>query len=243
MFLKSIPLILRFWIVLSGLTFCFDAEAVQEVEESELPHSFLLPRGVPEKKNSYHIQVSPFLDQTSGVTTPDIGGHLSYGLFDWGGIHLRSLGARTSPNAEIIGLIGLIKNQEHTQGISLLTILAIPTNKKPGQDHSGLGYLVGLASRLTPTNNIVINPTLHYDFTAMHVIPELGMIYRLSSLFYSVLDSRASLGSGGNKVDLLPGMKLRIGSHSFLGVGYRFPVTTLRDFDRQIYFQYELMSH
>lgn len=68
-------------------------------------------------------------------------------MFDWGGVHLRHLGLRTTSNLEVIGMAALVRDEPKRQGVSLLAILGIPTKTLPG-GHHGLGYLLGLTGRL-----------------------------------------------------------------------------------------------
>ncbi len=207
------------------------------------PHPLNATMAVPDPVGGYNIRLSGFRQVKDSDGTYDVSGHLSYGMFEWGGIHLRSLGVRTTPFTEIIGMIGLWKNEERSRGISLLGIVGVPTGKKDGEAHHGLSYLAGLTGRIAAQGMITNDIILHYDFTAKHYIAETGSVLRLWPNLFVTLDARGTFGSVRPDISLLSSMKFQVSPAIFLALGYHTPVTTARSFTHQVFLQLEIGSH
>lgn len=207
-----------------------------------LPHAFLIPNGVAPKKGAYNFQIDPFLEQRSDSTSIlDIGGHASVGMFDWGGIHLRSLGARTTPSLKVIAMGSLYRDPQGESGMGLLGIVGVPTGAvKESNTHHGLSYLVGISGRFLAMTKLASDVILHYDVTAAHFIPELGLVYWALDRLFFILDARATIGAGQS--DILPGFKYKISEETFIGAGYRQPFGN-SSFDRQLHLLLELGRH
>ncbi len=214
------------------------------------PHAFLVPMGVPPTQGCYTVQLNGIYQRLDGSSRGDFGGHASYGLFDWGGIHLRSLGVATAPTTEVIGMVGLFRDASRSNGISALAIVGLPTGSSSSHDHadpsansgSTTTFLAGLTGRWIIAPWLRWDANIHYDFTEKHVVPESGLVARtLKDLFLS-LDVRATLGSG-NQVLALPGVKYHLGRGVYLGLGYEAPLTTDRPYDSRTYLQLEFGSH
>lgn len=71
---------------------------------------------IPDPVGSYNIRLNGFRQVHDSELSYDVGGHLSYGMFEWGGIHLRSLGVRTTPLTEVIGMVGCGEMREKLRG-------------------------------------------------------------------------------------------------------------------------------
>ncbi|MBU2507827.1 MAG: hypothetical protein KJ799_14050, partial [Bacteroidetes bacterium] len=117
-------------------------------QHSPFPHPVNATMSIPDPVGSYNIRLNAFRQQNDATSELDVSGHLGYGMFEWGGIHLRSLGVKSTPFTEVIGLVGLWRNNERTQGISLLGIVGIPTGAKAEGQHHGLAYLFGFTGRI-----------------------------------------------------------------------------------------------
>lgn len=216
-------------------------------QESKLnfPHSFLLPRAIPTHPGSYNIQLSPFIEQYNGVSKLDVGAHIGIGMFDWGGIHFRSLGVNTTSKVEMIGMGSLLRNDSTGSGLSLLAILAVPTQRtvdSHGHDSFAFGYLLGLAGHLKPHADIAFDATVHYDFSAKHLIPEAGLVWHANERLFPTLDLVGVFG-GDTELTVMPGLKYTVSTATTIGIGYRSPVTTQRTFDGQLYLQLEVGHH
>ncbi len=209
----------------------------------QFPHPINSTMGIPDPIGSYNVRLNTFRQDKPGSTNYDVSGHIGYGLFEWGGIHLRSLGVKTTPLTEIIGMVGLWRDENKEQGISLLGIVGIPTGKKDGKEHHGLAYLVGVTGRMVVHNFFTNDVILHYDITAKHYIAESGTVIRLSKNLFGVLDTRVTLGNSLPEILAMPAVKIKLFSLGFLGLGYHFPVTTATPFDRQVILQIEVGSH
>jgi hypothetical protein len=187
-------------------------------------HSMNAPMGIPDPVGHYNVRF----------------GHLSYGLFEWGGIHLRSLGVRTTPLTEVIGMVGVWETEERSQGISLLGILGIPTGKKDGDRHHGLSYLFGIAGRWQIGSRVVNDIVFHYDATAMHWILESGTAMKSGEAIYGIIDTRITIGGVAPEILILPALKVQITRMLYAGIGYNVPLTAAKPFRNQIYLQLEL---
>ena len=214
------------------------------------PHAFLVPMGVPPTQGCYNAQLNGIYQRLDGSSRGDFGGHASYGLFDWGGIHLRSLGVATAPTTEVIGMVGLFRDASRSNGLSALAIVGLPTGPSSSHGHtdataspgSATTFLAGLTGRWLVTPWLRWDANIHYDFTEKHVVPESGLVARtLKDLFVS-LDVRATLGDG-TQVLALPGVKYHLGHGVYIGLGYEAPLTTERPYDSRTYLQLEFGSH
>lgn len=207
------------------------------------PHPLNATMGMPDPVGSYNIRLNGFREVKDGDGKYDMSGHLSYGMFDWGGIHLRSLGVRTTPFTEIIGMVGLWRNEQRSQGISLLGIVGIPTGKKDGEAHHGLSYLAGFTGRIAAPGVITNDIILHYDFTAKHYIAETGSVVKLWPNLFMTIDVRGTFGNVRPDISLLSSMKFQVSPGMFLALGYHTPVTSAKTFTHQIFAQLEIGSH
>ena len=246
----------RSGLVLIAVATClgWNAKAESDIEQHSAvhaPHSFLLPKGIPDLPGSYNLQLSPFLQQKNGSPQADLGGHASVGMFDWGGVHLRSLGIKTTSTLEVIGMTALWRDQARKQGISMIAILGIPTqtssgvsgNANDGDEHHGSwGYLLGLTGRWVYSEDFMWDGILHYDFMAKHLIPESGLVFKTWGSLFTTLDLRATLGSEPT-ASILPGIKYAIIPSLFLGAGYNAAFGAASKFDRQFYLQVEMGRH
>jgi hypothetical protein len=207
------------------------------------PHPLNATMGIPDPVGSYNIRLNGFREVKDGDGRYDVSGHLSYGMFEWGGIHLRSLGVRTTPFTEIIGMVGLWRNDRCSQGISLLGIVGVPTGKKNGKAHHGLSYLAGLTGRIAAPGVITNDIILHYDFTAKHYIAETGSVLKLWPNLFVTLDARGAFGNARPDISILSSMKFQMWPAVFLALGYHTPVTNAKTFTHQIFAQLEIGSH
>ncbi len=210
---------------------------------SQFPHPLNATMAIPDPVGSYNIRLNGFRQVHNNEVSYDVSGHLSYGMFEWGGIHLRSLGVKTTPLTEVIGMVGLWRNERKTQGISLLGIVGIPTGKKEEGAHHGLSYLAGFTTRLASENVITNDIILHYDFTAKHYITETGSVVRLMENLFATLDLRGSFGSDLPDISALTSLKIQIAPALFLALGYHTPATNAQTFAHQVFVQLEIASH
>lgn len=212
---------------------------------SAFPHPINATMAIPDPVGSYNVRLNTFRQQTETKTEYDVSGHISYGLFDWGGIHLRSLGVRTTPFTEIIGMVGLWRNKERTEGISLLGIVGVPTGRKSeeGKEH-GLAYLFGVTGRIAKKDLITNDILLHYDFSAGHFIAETGSVLKLSHSLFATLDTRGIFG-GKIKPDIsfMPALKLKFIEYGFIALGYNTATTNGTLFKNQVFLQFEFGNH
>ncbi|MEK6570964.1 MAG: hypothetical protein AABZ61_06310 [Bacteroidota bacterium] len=209
----------------------------------QLPHPMNATMGIPDPVGSYNIRLNGFRQKNNGGAEYDLSGHIGYGMFEWGGIHLRSLGVRTTPFTEIIGIVGFWRNDARTQGASLLGIIGLPTGKKKGEAHHGLAYLLGLTGRMARDGLLTNDIILHYDFSAKHYIAENGMVIELTPNVFGVVDARGVFGKSRPEVSLLPALKLRMLSSTYVAIGYNASLTKAKPFQNQMFVQVEIGSH
>jgi hypothetical protein len=224
-------------------TFVGELQAYDKPNHQVFPHPVNATMGTPDPIGSFNVRLNTFKQDRDGTSEYDIGGHLGYGLWEWGGIHLRSLGVRTTPLTELIGLVGLWRSEQKEQGISFISILGLPTSKKEGEEHHGLSYLVGLTGRMAIHNVLTNDVILHYDVSAKHYIAETGTVVRLFTSMFGVLDTRTTVGSTQPEVLVMPAVKVKLFSLGFLGLGLNVPITTTSSFHRQVVVQIEVGNH
>jgi hypothetical protein len=199
--------------------------------------------GITDPVGSFNIRLNALRQKTTAGTENDISGHLGYGMFEWGGIHLRSLGVKITPFTEVIGMVELWRDESRTQGLSFLGILGIPTGRKNNKEHHGIAYLAGIAGRVNTFGILTTDAIVHYDFTAGHLIVESGSVVHFIPNVFGVFDISTTFGNLHPNISLLPALKISIFPMTFIGIGYRVPVTAARDFTNQFYLQLEIGSH
>lgn len=243
--IMKIRLFLLCVIVLSGLPISLHGQQREQQKNDHLfPHPVNSTMGIPDPIGSFNIRLNALRQQTTdGVGEYDLSGHLGYGLFEWGGIHLRSLGVKTTPFTEVIGMVGLWRNKERTQGISLLGIVGIPTGAKKEGQHHGLAYLFGFAGRIAKEDLLTNDVILHYDFSAAHFIAETGTVVKLSPILFTTLDLRGTFGGSRPDITILPSVKWKVIDSGFIAFGFHAPLTKSTSFKNQIIVQIELGSH
>lgn len=209
------------------------------------PHPLNATMGIPDPVGSYNLRLNTFHQRAGEGSEFDWSGHVGYGLFEWGGIHLRSLGVRSTALTEVIGMVGLWQDEQRDEGVSLLGIIGIPTGRrKEGEEHHGLSYLIGVAGRKFSLNAMTNDIILHYDVTAKHYIAESGTVVRLYHGIFGVFDTRATVGATTRpEVLLMPSLKVSVPSVGFVGVGYNVPLTRLSSLEHQVFVQIEVGSH
>jgi hypothetical protein len=229
--------------VVSTVTISSLSQSPEAHRHKQFPHPLNATMGIPDPVGSYNVRVNSFRQVHNEEVSYDLGGHLSYGMFDWGGLHLRSLGVKTTPFTELIGMAGLWRNESRTQGVSLLGIVGVPTAKKDGKEHHGLAYLAGVAGRLAKEGLVTNDIILHYDFSAQHFIAETGSVMRLMPGLFATLDARGTFGSNSPDISLLSALKMQVTEIAYLALGYHTPVTNARSFAHQVFVQLEIGSH
>lgn len=207
------------------------------------PHPVNATMGIPDPVGTYNIRLNAFRQQNDGSSEFDVSGHLGYGIFEWGGIHLRSLGIKTTPFTEVIGMVGLWRNNDRTQGISLLGIVGIPTGAKREEQHHGLGYLFGFTGRIAKADLLTNDIILHYDFSAAHFIVETGTVVKLSPIVFATMDLRGTFGGSRPEISILPSVKWKVIDSGFIALGFHAPLTKSASFKNQFILQIELGSH
>ena len=215
----------------------------QQTNEHPFPHPVNAAMGISDPVGSFNIRLNALRQQTTAGAENDISGHVGYGMFEWGGIHLRSLGVKTTPFTEVIGMVELWRDESRTQGLSFLGILGIPTGRKVKAKHQGVAYLAGIAGRVNTFGILTTDAIVHYDFSAGHLIVESGSVMRFMPNVFGVLDISTTFGNVRPNISLLPALKISVFPMTFVGIGYRVPVTAARDFTNQIYLQIEIGSH
>lgn len=239
--LRSISLTIL--IALVALPASAQANGDTQHKQHHFPHPINTTMGIPDPVGSYNIRLNVFRQQTDAGSEYDLSGHLGYGMFEWGGIHLRSLGVKTFGLLEIIGMVGLWETAAKANGLSALAILGVPTADPKKKGHGGFAYLAGLAARTSYPENTTHDIILHYDFTAGHFIAESGSVIHLIPGLFGVVDFSATVGKSSPLVTILPGLKISPSENLFVGFGYRFHVSTAKDFSNQLYLQFELSQH
>ncbi len=243
--IMKIRLCLLCVIVLSSLPISLHGQqGEQHTNDHLFPHPFLAAMGVPDPEGKFHVRLNVFLQQNIGKSKYDISGHLGYGLFDFGGIHLRSLGVTTTPLTEIIGMIGLWHDARRLNGISLLGIVGIPTGPKDDDNaHHGLAYLFGLSGRISIFKNTINDLIVHYDFSTKHYIAESGTVIRIMEYLFAGVDTRTIIGPSQPLIFLMPGLKVKFSSFGFIGVGINYQVTNTSQVKNELYLQVETGNH
>jgi hypothetical protein len=205
--------------------------------EMEIAHPFLTHEGLPDAVGRVSTRATGLATRADGSTQGDFGFHFETGLTDNLGLHIRSDQFLRSRRSEAMLQYAIFKSADGESGIAPIVELEFPTRSGGGKARVLVGFTTKLAGQ-----NFAINQVLHYNLSEHSVEASAALVLRATDRFYPVVEV---LGEGGANiptvVNMLVGVKYRLPSGVFVGLGYQRPITRAREISSQFLFQVEFM--
>ncbi len=213
------------------------AAAQTGTPDMEIAHPFLTHEGLPDAVGRVSTRATGLATRADGSTQGDFGFHFETGLTDNLGLHIRSDQFLRSRRSEAMLQYAIFKSADGESGIAPIVELEFPTRSGGGKAR----VLVGFTSKLAG-KNFAINQAFHYNLSERSVEASAALVLRATDRFYPVVEV---LGEGGANiptvVNMLVGVKYRLPSGVFVGLGYQRPITSAREISSQVLFQVEFM--
>jgi hypothetical protein len=210
-------------------------ESSDSMEAHELfVHPFIAHMGLPDAANEVSIRLTGFRQRFEGSTRSDLAVHIEAGLGKNFGLHLRTDGIHTMDHSEVMLQYAVLGGKGMRNGLAVIGEIEIPTGEIKD---NALKALVGVSSRLTYSDVMVFDATLHFDPKEVSLGYEGSFVFRASPKFYPLVEIRGHIHDE-IEVYVLTGIKFRIGEHSAFGVGVQTGISNTREYDNQALLTY-----
>ncbi len=213
-----------------------------EKEEPELAHPFFTHMGMPDPVGSYSLRVPLTLTKENatvadgikvdGKTKADFGFHFETGLTKTIGLHIRNDRVLNNSHSEIMFQFAAIRSKDGMSGFSPIIEFEIPTHKGA----SGINTLVGFTTAFVRPN-FSFNQVLHYGPKEDNIEGSAAVVYKVANGIFLVVEILGEkFPSESAALNMLGGVKVSVGKFLTLGIGYRQPITTNKEFSSQYVF-------
>lgn len=203
-------------------------------------HPFLAHMGMPEGPSEVSVRLMSVEERNVGVAGGTYGFHFEVGIIDRLGLHLRNDAVKTHSKTEMMLQYAVLKSNDGLSGISLVAELEFPTGSTLSNRTEGL-YGVSFAYLWVPA--LAINSTIHYNPDEKAAEWEIAFVGRLTEKIFPVLEFSGENTQEASLTSALFAWKFRVPDNNSLGVAYRIPITTNREFDSQLMLQAEFNFH
>jgi hypothetical protein len=213
-----------------------EAEMNMNMGELEFVHPFYTHMGLPDPVGHYDFRLTGIAFQKDGDYKGDGGFHLETTLVNKLGLHIRNDRIANNAHTEITLQYAALQNKDGMTGIAPFVELEVPSHK--GEEH--FYGLVGFSTMWT-SEMLQMNQTLEYSPAESGLEASISVVGKIGKLFFPIgefVTGTAKDVRAQNTV--IGGMKFIITKNFTLGLGYQFPVTDLRDYDRQILLQIDI---
>lgn len=198
----------------------------------EIVHPFFTHMGMPDPVGSYSLRIPVTATQMEGNTKADFGFHFETGLSKTIGLHIRNDRFLNDTHSEIMFQFVAIKSKDGMSGFCPIIEFEIPTKKGV----SRINTLVGFSTAYVRPR-FAINQIIHYgpredmlEGSAAFVYKVRNGIFLVTEIFGEKMpDELASF-------NLLVGVKVTVNKFLTLGIGYRQPISTNKEFSSQYIF-------
>lgn len=228
---------------LSALILFLDSLYAQEEyhEDSETEethelfvHPFIAHMGLPDAANEVSVRLTGFRQRFEGLTGADLAVHIEAGLGKNFGLHLRTDGIHLMDHSEVMLQYAVLGGKSMRNGLAVIGEIEIPTGEI---EDNALKALVGVSSRLTYSDVMVFDATLHFDPKEVSLGYEGSFVFRASRKFFPLIEIRGHIHDEV-EVYVLTGIKFSAGNHSAFGVGVQTGVSSHREYDNQALLTY-----
>ncbi|MFZ5471559.1 MAG: hypothetical protein ACOZIN_19205 [Myxococcota bacterium] len=221
---------------------------VAEAEAVMMTHPFLAHMGMPDPPGGASVRVTGIRRAGELGAGNDAAFHVEAGILPRLGLHLRNdaitnAGAGTADEAaedhgsELMLQFAIFQNADGSQGISIFGEVSWPTVRGDGpsvRGGAGVSGAVGWANRVLLDANVHVSPTA----SEVEVSYEAALQFRPAGRIYALVENRGEFSPEHTTIYLLPAVKIGLGSSAAtVGLGVQFPLTTARQYERQVMFQ------
>ena len=209
------------------------ASKVPMMEQEELPHPFFTHMGLPERTGAFHLRLLAVAARAGGQTDGDVAFHLETGLTDRIGLHIRNDRVRDNPLTEVMFQFAAVVSKDGMSGFAPIIEFEVPTRSAGG---NRVHTLVGFSSTVSG-RRVVFNQVLHYNPREDGVDGSAALVFKLGKRIFPVVEVLGEGMSGmPTVVNLLGGLKVQLRDWLHIGLAVSVPLTTAKDFSRQVMF-------
>ncbi len=213
-----------------------------EKEEPELAHPFFTHMGMPDAVGNYSLRVPTTLTKENatvvdgtkvdGKTQANFGFHFETGLSKTIGLHIRNDRVSSNSFTEVMFQFVAIRSKDGMSGFSPIIEFEFPTHKGA----SGINTLVGFTTAFVRPN-FSWNQVLHYGSKENNYEGSAAVVYRVANGVFLVVEIMGEkFPSESIALNMLGGVKVSVGKFLTLGIGYRQPITSNKEFSLQYVF-------
>ena len=205
--------------------------SAQADEAAELPHPFFTHMGIPEGRGVWNLRTAGLATREERRTEGDFAFHLETGLTERIGLHVRNDRYLDRPQTEAMFQFAAIMSEDGMSGFAPLVEFEIPTRAEGGDRVSTLvGFTTALAGARAAFNQVV-----HYDPREDMVDASAALVVGVGERIFPVVEVLGEAGTGVRPVvNVLAGLKVRVGEGIVLGLAYQLPVTRNKEFSSQL---------
>jgi len=204
--------------------------------EMDVAHPFFTHMGMPEGVGNYTLRLAGIATTGEGETERDFGFHLETGLSESIGLHIRNERVSNNPHTEITFQFAAVSSQDRMSGFSPFMEFEIPTHEGEKTIYTLVGFSTAWA-----TSGFALNQSLEYSPKEEDVEGSASAVVKLSERFFPVVEFIGEAAKGSLPLcTVLGGLKGRITKHVLIGVAYKGPVSSEKEFDSQLLVETDL---
>jgi len=205
-------------------------------EEMDMVHPFFTHMGLPDPVGHYALRLSGVATSEEGHTRGDFGLHLETGLLDRVGLHIRNDRVLNNAHTEIMLQYAAIRSRNGMSGFSPFVEVEVPSHKDERHTYGLFGF-----STMWSTRILEVNQSLEYSLEEEALEGSISLVGKIGQHLFPVFEFILASAKGEKPQNsVIGGLKYRINKNIVFGIGYQFPVTQVREFARQIFFQTDL---
>ena len=206
---------------------------IQMNDDEEIAHPFFTHMGMPDPVGSYSLRFPVTATRMDGNTKADFGFHFETGLSKFIGLHIRNDRFLYNTHTEIMFQFAAIRSKDGMSGFSPIIEFEIPT--KTGA--SRINTLVGFSTALVRPS-FAFNQVFHFDPREDMVEGSAALVYKVRKGIFLVVEIFGEkMPDESAALNMLGGVKVTINKYLTLGIGYRQPISSNREFSSQYIFQ------
>jgi hypothetical protein len=202
-------------------------------DDEEIAHPFFTHMGMPDPVRSYSLRLPVTATRMDGNTKADFGFHFETGLSKTIGLHIRNDRFLDNTHTEIMFQFAAIRSKDGMSGFSPIIEFEIPTKKGA----SRINTLVGFSTALVRPR-FAFNQVFHFDPREDMTEGSAALVYKLNKGIFLVVEIFGEkMPEETVALNILGGVKVTINKYLTLGIGYRQPITSSKEFSSQYIFQ------
>ncbi len=202
-------------------------------DDEEIAHPFFTHMGMPDPVGSYSLRFPITATKMDGNTKADFGFHFETGLSKTIGLHIRNDRFLDNTHTEIMFQFAAIRSKDGMSGFSPIIEFEIPTKKGA----SRINTLVGFSTAYVRPR-FAFNQVFHFDPREDMVEGSAALVYKVGKGIFLVVEIFGEkMPEESAAFNMLGGVKVTINKYLTLGIGYRQPISSNREFSSQYIFQ------